>query len=170
MKIWVFIRLAQVLIVITIQAAMGRISIKVPGPMKNPANLLLAHAKSNTGGTVRANKKTCKQLPELAALIRAVGEQQSYAKMAAAELEVAKGKLMEQCDDAFERDEELKDDVNKASAALKEALKTFEFKFEAEAPKKKDKETIKALKAKLALLEKAELSDADKSSDENESD
>ena len=119
---------------------------------------------------MRASKKTCKQLPELAALIKAVGEQHSYAKMAAAEIEVATGKLMEQCEEVAERDEELKDDVNKASAALKEALKTFEFEMEEAAPKKKDKETIKALKAKLARLEKAELSDGDKSSDENESD
>lgn len=149
---------------------MGRISIKLPTTMKNPANLVLAAAKSNTGGTVRASKKTCKQLPELAALIKAVGEQHSYAKMAAAEIEVATGKLMEQCEEVAERDEELKDDVNKASAALKEALKDFEFQMEVAAPKKKDKETIKALKAKLARLEKAELSDGDKSSDENESD
>lgn len=149
---------------------MGRLSIKLPTMMKNPANLVLVSAKSNTGGKVRASKKTCNQLPELAALIRAVGEQHSYAKMAAAEIEVATGKLMEQCEEVSERDDELKHAVNKASAAMKEALKTFEFKLDEAVTKKKEKDTIKTLKAKLARLEKAELSDGDKSSDENESD
>lgn len=147
-----------------------RVSISPRGPLgiKNPAPKLLVNAKSKNGSAVKDNKKSRQQCSQLQALVDAVNDQRSAAKSASAKIEVEKDKLIALIQESVEKDLVLRTAVTEAEEEFKKELETFVFEAEEKKSSAAKKNSIQALKAQLAKLEKEENSDLEKNSDSSD--